>query len=441
MVKLKVKLSLYNLFSKLAFTVLFIVFMPFIFERINLRQVDNDLINKREDVIRMISEIGIEPFVESDSTGVFGSFDILKEEFISLEKVNLEEDLNFIEVSVRKIDNEEITYRIINYTFKIDGQQYLLEVGKSLSSIHRTQADIYRVLLVLLIIIIAATFLTDLQYNNYLLRPLDRITGKLTNISTPSMFDKTLVNTKTTDFVKLDESLVGLMEHIEVLFRKEKDITANISHELLTPISIMRSKLENLLLTEGIGEKAGSKIEESLKTLYRLQTLVNSLLFIARIESHQYLRIETFTVGSVLEEVCDEIKPIAEDKEVTLKLDADQDLEMHDANRSLLFSMFYNVVNNAVKNTPGGGTVTVRSSLGNSSKHIVEVTDTGKGMTQDQIKNLFSRFKTTVDRRDDGHGIGLAIAKTIADFHEIGLQVISEKEKGSTFFFTFFKSS
>jgi hypothetical protein len=89
MVKLKVKLSLYNLFSKLAFTVLFIVFMPFIFERINLRQVDNDLINKREDVIRMISEIGIEPFVESDSTGVFGSFDILKEEFISLEKVNL----------------------------------------------------------------------------------------------------------------------------------------------------------------------------------------------------------------------------------------------------------------------------------------------------------------------------------------------------------------
>jgi len=441
MVKLKVKLSLFNLLSKLVFTLLFVIFMPFIFERINLRQVDNDLINKREDVIQMISEIGIEPFVESDSTGAFGSFDILKEEFISLEKVNLDEDLNFIEVSLRIIDNEEITYRIINYTFKVDGQQYLLEVGKSLSSIHHTQANLYKVLLIVWIIIIAVTFLTDLQYNNHLLRPLDRITGKLTKISTPSVFDKKPVNTRTTDFVKLDESLIGLMEHIEILFRKEKDITANISHELLTPVSIMRSKLENLLLSEGIDRKAASKIEESLKTLYRLQTLVNSLLFIARIESHQYLRNETFSVGSVIEELSGEIRPIAVDKGVNLILDAGPDLEMNDANRSLIFSMFYNVVNNAVKNTSCEGTVTVRSSFDNEGRFIVDVSDTGKGMTEDQIKILFSRFKTSAESRVDGHGIGLAIAKTIADFHGIGLQVVSEKGKGSTFFFTFFKSS
>jgi signal transduction histidine kinase len=441
MVKLKVKLSLYNLFSKLAFTVLFIIFMPFIFERINLRQVDNDLIDKREDVIRLISEIGIEPFIQSDSTGAFGSFDILKEEFISLEKVNLNEDLNYIEVSKRKIDDEEITYRIINYSFKVDEQQYLLEVGKSLSSIHRTQSNIYKVLLVLWIIIIAATFLTDLQYNHHLLRPLDKITDKLTRISTPSMFDKTRVNTKTADFVKLDESLVGLMEHIENLFRKEKDITANISHELLTPISIMRSKLENLLMSEGIDHNAGSKIEESLKTLYRLQTLVNSLLFIARIENQQYLRNEIFTIKSVLEEVNDEIRPIVEDKEVTLILDSVQNLELKEANKSLLFSMFYNVVNNAVKNTLKGGTVTVTSSIDTSRRLIVAVTDTGLGMTEDQIKILFSRFKTTIKKREDGHGIGLAIAKTIADFHGIGLRATSEIAKGSTFFFTFFKSS
>jgi signal transduction histidine kinase len=355
--------------------------------------------------------------------------------------VNFDEDLNYIEVSIRKIDNEEITYRIINYTFKVDGQQYLLEVGKSLSSIHRTQANLYKVLLILWMIIIAATFLTDLQYNNHLLRPLDRITGKLTRISTPSMFDKTRVNTKTTDFVKLDESLVGLMEHIEILFRKEKDITANISHELFTPISIMRSKLENLLMLKGIDHDAGTKIEESLKTLHRLQTLVNSLLFIARIESQQYLRNETFTIKSVMEEIDGEIRPIAEDKEVTLKLYSGPDLELKEANRSLIFSMFYNVVNNAVKNTSGGGTVSVRSSIDKSRRMIIAVTDTGKGMNEDQIKILFSRFKTTIERREEGHGIGLAIAKTIADFHGIGLQATSKEEKGSTFFFTFSKSS
>ena len=103
--------------------------------------------------------------------------------------------------------------------------------------------------------------------------------------------------------------------------------------------------------------------------------------------------------------------------------------------------MFYNVVNNAVKNTLKGGTVTVRSSIDTSRRLIVAVTDTGLGMTEDQIKILFSRFKTTVKRSKDGHGIGLAIAKTIADFHGIGLQATSEKAVGSTFSFTFFKSS
>ena len=76
MIKLKIKLALFNLLSKLAFTALFLVFMPLIIERINLRQVDNDLIQKREQVIDLIARIGIEPFITSDSTEAFGSYKI-----------------------------------------------------------------------------------------------------------------------------------------------------------------------------------------------------------------------------------------------------------------------------------------------------------------------------------------------------------------------------
>ena len=86
MIKLKIKLALFNLLSKLVFTGLFLIFMPYLIERINLIQVDNNLIQKREQVIALISKIGIEPFMASDSRNVFGNYNIFKEEFISLER-------------------------------------------------------------------------------------------------------------------------------------------------------------------------------------------------------------------------------------------------------------------------------------------------------------------------------------------------------------------
>ncbi len=393
MLKLRVKLALFNLLSKLVFTLLFLILMPYLIERINLIQVDNDLIQKREQVIILISKVGIEPFITSDTMNVFGSYNILKEEFISLERIDLKEDANYIEVSQRLIEGEDIEYRVLNYSFKVDGDTFLLEVGKSFSNILHTEKNIKKVMLVFLVFIILITFLTDLQYTRLLLRPLDIITNKLKGISNPSIFDKTPVRTTTSDFHHLDHALRDLMAHIDELFQKEKEITVNISHELLTPVSVIRSKLENLLIQKDIDPEISTKIEESLKTLHRLQSLVNSLLLIARIESLQYLREESFSVKEVLLEIISEINPIAEDAGILLKEELAQDFQFKEANRSLIFSMFYNVVNNAAKNTLSGGDVLVKSFYRNNN-FVVTISDTGRGMTEAQMDTLFSRFRT-----------------------------------------------
>jgi len=434
MAKLKVNLALFNLLSKVVFTGLFLIFMPYIVERINLLQVDNNLIQKREKVLSLISEIGIEPFMESDSESVFGNYNIFKEEFISLEKVNPGQDENFIEIASRIIEEDEITFRVLNYSFRIEGQMYLLEVGKSLESIDHTENNIKKVIWLFLILIILITFLTDLYYTGWLLVPLDKITTKLRGISEPSTFDKQPVGTTTSDFVHLDNTLIELMTHIDELFQKEKEITVNISHELLTPVSILRSNFENLLIKKDLDPEIAEKIEESLKTLFRLQSLVNSLLLIARLESRQYLREENFSINNLLMEIICEINPVAADAGINLNPDFAGDFIFEGANRALTFSMFYNVVNNAVKNTPSGGSVIVKSFL-NGNKYSVTVTDTGKGMTKTQMEHLFSRFKTRLDHEVEGTGIGLAIAKSIADFHNIKISVDSEINKGTTFYF------
>jgi signal transduction histidine kinase len=130
--------------------------------------------------------------------------------------------------------------------------------------------------------------------------------------------------------------------------------------------------------------------------------------------------------------------PIAEDRNILLGKEFDHDYQVSQANRSLLFSMFYNIVNNAVKNTPPTGKVLIKSFNG-KDHFMVSVSDTGKGMSEAQLSTLFSRFKTRSE--DNGTGIGLAIAKSIADFHGIKITVESVPDKGTIFSFVFPENS
>ncbi|MFO7575508.1 MAG: HAMP domain-containing sensor histidine kinase [Bacteroidales bacterium] len=438
--RLKFKLALFSMVSKIAVSLLFLMVLPYIIERINLRQIDYELIRKREQVIDLIVQIGIEPFISSDTNDAFGSYNILKEEFVSIERIDHTGVVNHIEVSKRLIEEEEIDYRVLHYSLIIDDEPFLLEVGKSIESILVAKKNITRVIIFFIILIVVITLIADLQFTNILLRPLDKITGKLKKNTAPGNFDRVPVRTSTTDFIQLDRTLTDQMAQIEELFSKEKEITINISHELMTPISIIRSKLENLLVRDDIDDAIVLKVEESLKTLHRLQGLVNSLLTIARIESSQYLKNEAVSPGEVIAEVIAEIDPVAEDKGISLINNCPADHLFQNANKELLFSMFFNVIYNGVKNTDQGGRVTILEETANGRYRII-VADTGRGLTETQMENLFLRFKARSTRYQDGTGIGLAITKAIAEFHGINISVTSTEGSGTNFLFDFPKNS
>ncbi|MEZ4997280.1 MAG: HAMP domain-containing sensor histidine kinase [Bacteroidales bacterium] len=440
MMKLQTKLALFNLLSKLVFSALFIGFLPLIIERINTRQTDNELIKKREEVISLISEVGIEPFIVSDSASGFGSYNILKEEYISLERAPSDEEWNFIEVSKRIIDDETIDYRVLHYSLKIDGESYLLEIGMSLASITYAARNIRNIILVFLGLFIMVTLFSDLTYTIRILRPLRIITGRLGTTSSPSFDHAEPLVTTTEDFVQLDRTLREMMKKIGELFRKEKEITVNISHELMTPVSVLRSKLENMLMRDNLDPVVEAGLEESLRTLHRLKALVNSMLMIARIESSQYLKEDTVDLSELAEEVTSELAPLAEDGGVALILKCEQHYTVANVNRSLLFSMIYNVVNNAVKHTPSGGRIEL-SGRERDGRFELSVSDTGKGMSPDQLDRLFTRFSNRPDPAGNSTGIGLAITKSIADFHNIAVRVLSEPGKGTQFFFFFPENS
>jgi len=436
MMKLQTKLALFNLLSKLVFSALFIGFLPLIIERINITQTDNELIKKREEVISLIAEVGIGPFVLEDTATGFGSYNILKEEYISLERAPAGEEWNYIDISKRIIDDETIDYRVLHYSLGINGEAYLLEIGKSLSSITYSARNIRNLILVFLAFFIIVTLISDLSYTTRLLRPLRIITGRLGETSSPAFDPAEPLITSTEDFVRLDRTLREMMKKIGELFRKEKEITVNISHELMTPVSVLRSKLENMLLRDDLDPATEAGIEESLRTLHRLKALVNSMLMITRIESRQYLKEDSVDLQGLVREVTEELAPMAEDGDLNVILNCGSSYTFLKANRPLLFSMIYNVVNNAVQHTPPGGRIEI-TGRDNDGRFELSVCDTGEGMSPEQLDRLFTRFSNRPSNSSTGTGIGLAITKSIADFHDIAVRVLSAPGKGTQFFFFF----
>jgi signal transduction histidine kinase len=433
--KLRFKLGLFNVLSKIVFGLLIVFLMPILLEHVNTIQTDNELIEKRESVIDLISEYGIGIMFDENENS-FGSYNILKEEYISLEKFDNEDEWNFIEVTRRMVEGEIIEYRVLNYSLLIDGEKYLLEIGKSLASIRQTERNIRNLTIILLLLFILLSFATDMIHASRLVIPVEILTKRLRATSTPSMYDQQPVKTSTTEYAYLDNSLRELMKKMDLLIQNEKQTTANISHELLTPVAVLRSKLENIQAMPDLNEEAAIKIEESLKTIYRLKSMVNSLLMIARLESRQYLKEEDFSVNDILENIREELMPLWEDKEITVILNTEVVIELIQANRALIFTMLYNVFNNAIKFSQPKGVIIITTERKDNLLYL-SIADNGPGMNETTTNVIFERFRKKTGNFQNGNGIGLAITKSIADFHNIGVNVKSKTGEGFEFTFAF----
>lgn len=441
MLKLSTKLVLYNFLSKLFFAFVFIVILPYAVDRINTAQTDRELVEKKEKIMDLISRSGIDSYMLTDSSDAFSSYNIFKEEFLRIEKDRNGTELYSIENTRREIENETIDFRLLKYSFDYDGNSYLLEIGKSIPRILNGQKNIKQGILIFLVAIFVLMLFSDLVYTRRTLYPLNLIINKLKNTSSPSLFDRSQVKTGTRDFIALDSTIRELMNRLDAMLAMEKDITVNISHELLTPVSVLRSRLENLLIQDSLDNQAREKIEDSLRILYRLKTLVNSLLMISRIESRQYLKEDSFRAEDVLNEVIEELEPIATDKNISIQNILSPEHFITGANQSLIFSMFYNVLNNAIQNTDPEGQIIVKDELAEGS-YRVSFSDNGKGMSEEQVKNIFLRFRNKKTNNETGrNGIGLLITKSIADFHQINLKVDSVPGNGTRIIFIFPENS
>ncbi|MDA3779144.1 MAG: hypothetical protein PF487_02745, partial [Bacteroidales bacterium] len=306
--KLKIQLALFNALSKAIIITLLIFIVPLLVNKIAINDTDDLLIQKLDKVTELIDSLGINSYIDKGADlKTFGSYNILKDEFISIEQINSDTLIDMIQHSQRYIDKEIVDYRLLIYSIIKKKNNYLIEIGKSLSTIYLFEQNLKQFSLLFLLVIIFLTIILDLSVIQYLLIPLEKIVAKLSSSKHPTTFNYNTVKTSTSDFIYLDETINALMHKIESAFYDERNYISNVSHELLTPVSIIQSKLDNILHESSLSEENMIKIYESKKTLRRLTNLVRTLLMMSRIENKEYILTEKVNVNKVIKNVCDEI--------------------------------------------------------------------------------------------------------------------------------------
>ena len=237
----------------------------------------------------------------------------------------------------------------------------------------------------------------------------------------------------------LAKSFNDLLERVAQSFERQRRFMADASHELRTPAAILRGESEVALSK---GERSAEEYRESLAVLHaeaqRLTQIVEDLFTLSRADAGQYpLSPRDFYLDDLVADCVHAARSLAVAKQITLSADVHEEMPIH-ADETLMRRMLLNLLDNAIKYTPKGGRVTV-SCAWNDSHYELSVSDTGPGIPAELQSRVFERFfradkaRTRADDNGVGAGLGLSIARWIAEAHHGRLELARSDAGGSTF--------
>jgi len=229
------------------------------------------------------------------------------------------------------------------------------------------------------------------------------------------------------EFDELARNLNATMDQIESLMNSIQHISDNIAHDLRTPLTRLRNRLEELgRNAEGTEAR---QIDACIEDADNLLSTFASLLSIARIESGTYeANLKIVDLGQSVRDACELYQALAEEKSITLKCDAPGANKIR-GDRNLIFQALTNLLDNAIKYTPTGGLVSV-SLAAEDAGHVLLVNDNGPGIPPDMREKVLQRFfRLDKSRSKPGAGLGLSLVQAIAQRHKARL-TFSDNEPG-----------
>ena len=267
------------------------------------------------------------------------------------------------------------------------------------------------------------------------LAPVDRITMDARSITANNLSGRLAVPVAVDELRRLSETLNQMLDRIETSFKAIRQFTADASHELRAPMTLIQAAADFSLRRDRTREELHEAMERILRESRRTTALVDDLLTIARSDSDPAaFERNPIELSSVMNDVIMQARTLAEGKQIEIVSNISTQAVIEGDELSIR-RLLMTLVDNAVKYTPERGTVWIELNV-EGNQAVIRVRDTGLGIAREDIPRVFDRFwrADKVRSRDEGGtGLGLSIAKGITDRHGGTVSVESELDQGSTF--------
>ena len=265
------------------------------------------------------------------------------------------------------------------------------------------------------------------------IQPIGEISKTARLIAEGDLSKRVNISKTDNELGQLAEVLNNTFDRLQTVFARQTQFTADASHELRTPISIILSQTQFALKSERSSNDYRESLEACQRSALRMRQLIEALLTLARLDAAEPLKHQTFDLGLLIRETVDALRPMAAEREIQVICSA-SNIQMKGSSEQLR-QLVSNLVNNAISYNHPKGEVNVNLSE-DAHSLILTVKDTGQGIDAADLPHIFERFYRADKSRSraEGHsGLGLAIVKTIVEAHRGTIDVVSDLGKGSVF--------
>ncbi|MCA9215623.1 MAG: HAMP domain-containing protein [Planctomycetales bacterium] len=269
------------------------------------------------------------------------------------------------------------------------------------------------------------------------LLPVEQMASAAERISATQLNQRVTVANQHDELGRLGSTINAMVDRLQRSIEETRRFTADAAHELRTPLAVMRTEADVALRGNRSTDEYRHVIEVMRKESQRLSNLADQLLQLCRHDAGvESLRREEVQLDAVLMDVAEQLRPMAAAKSVELKFGS-VETSVVGGNDIQLSRVLFNVLENAIKHTPSGGSIKA-SIISDEDVVSVRIADSGPGIPESDVPHIFERFyRVDKSRSRNGHvggaGLGLAISKAIVDAHEGTIRVAETNRSGTTF--------
>ncbi len=346
-----------------------------------------------------------------------------------------EYNLVFEEGNIREIAIADATYYVYDMSVPIEGYHTIMIRGVvSIADAQREFRATLRITLVLLPILIILTALVGYIISKRAMRPVKRITDTVKEIRSSHDLSKRVKLGKGNDEIyRLAHTFDELLSDVDSAFKREKQFTSDVAHELRTPITTVKIAIDDILKRDDLDKELKEELMIIQKKNDMMAKMVSELLALSRADQGRLeIKKEKIDLSDLTLMILDSFKEMIKDDDIDLLADIDPEIYI-EADEVLIMRLYNNLLENARKFTKSKISVALKSS---DDKVSISVSDDGIGIKDEDKEKIFDRFyQADTSRNKEGSGLGLSMVKWIAEVHDMSIDVRSTLGEGTTFTF------